>query len=1353
MKLLYSICLLILLAANPAAAAPDILVEGSDGTFWQNINDGDLVPNQAVTDFDRVNLGSFRDRTYRVRNTDNNDTLTISSSSTDNSQFTIVNLQNGNIAGNASNAFIIRFTPTSRGTKTAVITIRSNDPDAEDPYTFAIEGIGEGPEITMSGSDDGTDPYTAISDGDTTPSTATGTDFGTIAAGNTRDRFFRIKNDGDSGLTYEDPTITGPNAGSFEVRSLSSIDRTISAGNNREFEIRFNPTTAGVKTATFNIRSNDQDEDPYTFTLTGTATGDPDIEVQGRESAFWNDIADGDLNPDQAVTDFGNVNVGSFQERTYRIRNTGNDTLTISSRTSGNTQYTFGSLPAGTNVAPDAAHEFTIRFTPTSSGTKNSLITIVSNDPGAEATYTFDITGVGKAPEITMSGSNDGADPYTAIADGDTTPSTATGTDFGSVAVGNQRDRFFRVKNDGNDGLNYVVPTLTGPDASQFNIRSLSSVDTIIGEGNSRNFEIRFEPTSAGTKTATFRMESNDADESPYTFSLTGVATVAPDIRVRGIDGLGLPFDINDGDLTPDQAVTDFGNVRLGAISRRTYRIHNDGTSVLNITSITSSAASFTFSSVPASVPAGGSADFFITFTPVLRSTITPTITVNSNDPDSGNPYTFAVSGTGEGPEIVLEGRGDDGVFRNIPSGTASTSTTTGTDFGSVNVTGGNAQRSFRIRNNGDKALNITGRSFSSGSTDYDVSNLLILGIRIINPGNSIEFIVNFDPTTSGTRGVTLTINNDDSDEDPYTFALTGNGVGSPEIKIQGNRPLEPRVEIADGDNTPRQSGGTLFADTATGSDRTHNFRIHNDGDGRLTFNTPTLTGADPAAFQILGFTTTTLDPGGTKDFNIRFAPNSFGLKTAVFSLGNSDDNENPYNFTIQGLAQAPDIALRGGTAFAEDILDGDITPREADGTQLGFVAVSNQSVTRTFQMRNAGNLPLTLNSVTSTNAQFTIAGFTVGTILAGGQVNLDITFDPSSVGLKTGTINISTNDPNEAIFNFRVEGFGTNSSPAISLTGDNNTVFTNNQTATSTAAGTDFGQVNAASGSVARTFRIENTGTGPLNLTGISSSSLQFTLPVFAFSPVNPGSSFDFVLTYDPNIVAVHGATITITSNAAAAPSFTFNVRGEGIVAAAPARPEIDLFGGDALDVSISSGDLTPRRADSTDFLQAEAGTPVVKTFRIRNSGTAALNIASAAATGTGSISGVAASIPAGGSDDFTVTINRQNSGTANVTVTIQSNDANEASYTWLVTLEVLPATSVLALTEFALTGTDAALTFTSVPGRTYRVASTPDLSVWTPMPGFTGLSGDSTPQRVVLPNAADPAAATKLFFRLEEE
>ncbi|AXE18440.1 hypothetical protein DR864_12095 [Runella rosea] len=136
---------------------------------------------------------------------------------------------------------------------------------------------------------------------------------------------------------------------------------------------------------------------------------------------------------------------------------------------------------------------------------------------------------------------------------------------------------------------------------------------------------------------------------------------------------------IPDGDNTPTAAKgTDFGSFEVIGNVIKTFTVQNTGSSPLNISSIVSNNGLFVVSglTLPATITAGGSATFTVTFSPTATGVQNATITVNNNDCDEA-VYDFAVTGNAVCPAIVI----------NAPSLTQSTCTTpTGTIM--VNATG-----------------------------------------------------------------------------------------------------------------------------------------------------------------------------------------------------------------------------------------------------------------------------------------------------------------------------------------------------------------------------------------------------------------------------------------------------------------------------------------------------------------------------------------------------------------------------------------------------------------------------------------------------------------------------------------
>jgi len=128
------------------------------------------------------------------------------------------------------------------------------------------------------------------------------------------------------------------------------------------------------------------------------------------------------------------------------------------------------------------------------------------------------------------------------------------------------------------------------------------------------------------------------------------------------------------------------------------------------------------------------------------------------------------------GPEINIKGNNTD-----IVNGDTIPSTTDHTDFGSALVDGETVTRTFTIENLGTANLTLSGNPLvqitGTNSSDFTV---------IVNPSSTIAangsttFQVRFDPGASGTRTATISIPNNDSNENPYTFAIQGTGTASP---------------------------------------------------------------------------------------------------------------------------------------------------------------------------------------------------------------------------------------------------------------------------------------------------------------------------------------------------------------------------------------------------------------------------------------------------------------------------------------------------------------------------------------------------------------------------------------------
>ena len=157
---------------------------------------------------------------------------------------------------------------------------------------------------------------------------------------------------------------------------------------------------------------------------------------------------------------------------------------------------------------------------------------LTTTDPGTNGllgVYVYDLDDltypVVPLAEIDVLGSGQ------SIADGDTSPDTPDGTDFGTIATnGAFEEHTFTITNAGLADIvldpatapNYV--SLSGADAADFSV-TLQPAATTPADGHT-DFTVRFTPSALGTRTATLSFAHNDGDETPYDFAVQGTGLV-----------------------------------------------------------------------------------------------------------------------------------------------------------------------------------------------------------------------------------------------------------------------------------------------------------------------------------------------------------------------------------------------------------------------------------------------------------------------------------------------------------------------------------------------------------------------------------------------------------------------------------------------------------------------------------------------------------------------------------------------------------------------------------------------------------------------------------------------------------
>lgn len=1333
-----------------ALGEPEIVVgrKTALGIAYLKVSDGDTSPRTADgTAFGGrgVSDGALS-VTFEIENTGTGQ-LVIDSITDDSPHFSISGAP-AVVGVNQTQTFSVKFNPTSYGTKTAVITIQNNDAN-EDPFTFTVSGIGEAPEIQVLG---GSSQSINITNGDSTPRALDNTDFGTVAAGSVSiNKVFKISNNGNENLIV---SLVSEDANAFSLSGAPNITSPIPPGGSDNFTISLNTTAAGTKSGTVTIISNDPDNAVFTFDITAEATGEPEIAVKGRLSTLTSYITIPNNSNSPTTTngtEFGSRFVDDgFVEHTFEIENSGTSKLNISSITDDSAAFSVVSAPSSVGVGQ--TQTFGIRFNPSAFGEKTATITIENDDPsGGEDRYTFEVAGLALFPKVQLYG---GTNFGEFIGNGDNSPSVIEGTDFGTVAAGSGSvTKTFRIRNEGNSSLTLLAIV---EDGAAFSFTSLPTTPTVIATGSSLDFSVKFEPSSAGSKSATVTLLTSDTVQGrdEYQFDIVGEASGVAELELKGRQLAALPYQaIANGDSTPTAIDgTDFGTTPVGSGGvTRTFQISNTGSAQLTIDSIAEKSLHFSVSGVPSVIGVNQSKTFDVTFDPSRFGSFSTTIDIFT-DGGSEEAFSFKVKGTAEAGRIeVFSGR--DGLYEGIPHEAPAPPVSDGTstggqDFGTRPVDSP-LNRSFSIYNSGNAPLTLAAITEDGNAWETDGSPSTI---AIIQPDTYYNFSIDFVPTSGGYKAATVSIFTSDPDIPVFTFGVAGIATGDSGIAVLGRATTQlPFLPIPDGSSGASTANGTEFGDRGVESGSTTRvFQITNDGNSKL--NISSIVEFSPH-FRIAG-APSEVGVGVTKDFTIAFNPTSLGPKTANITITSDAPGElSSYTFTVRGIGEAPDIAVSGGINFGENIANGDTSPNELDGTDFGNVNVNTAVVARTFRIDNNGNETLVVTTATINNSAFDIinAPLLTSPIAPGDFREFTISYHPFTTGFATATLSIFSNDPDEDPFLFSVEGFGTDDTPNLTVVSENGQTLTNGQTALSSSV--DFGEVELTAATEVMTYTLENRGTGYLTITSVTENGARFNILAWPTDPIGPGESAEFDVRFNPDVLGQVSATVTILSNDPDESPFSFAIAGTGVNTPPPTLPEIAVKGGQNLDVNIGSGDITPRVFDGTNVGTIVIGESKERTFRIENSGEAVLNISEVALVGAPSaVASFPATIPAGGSGDFTVTLTPQSAGTRDFTLRIVSDDADEATFTFLLSGIGVDPVNMLEVTNFEVEGQNLQLTFISNPASTYQIAWSADLLNWNRPSTLGGILGDVNEQSYLITGVVN-ASNPRVFLRVEEE
>jgi hypothetical protein len=196
------------------------------------------------------------------------------------------------------------------------------------------------------------------------------------------------------------------------------------------------------------------------------------------------------------------------------------------------------------------------------------------------------------------------------------------------------------------------------------------------------------------------------------------------------------------------------------------------------------------------------------------------------------------------------------------------------------------------------------------------------------------------------------------------------------------------------------------------------------------------------------------------------------------------------------------------------------------------------QNITKSFVIQNSGPGALFVNGIT-------IGGLNAGdfsllsaplfpyTVAVNGTLTIYVKFSPGATGLRSGMVTILNNDFDESNYAFAIEGTGV--VPEINVNGNSSSIVDSN-TALALTNNTDFGST-FLNVPIVKTFEIQNTGTGTLNISGITingNNSSEFTIVNAMNFPMslNANSNYTFAIQYLPQTLGTRTAVISVMND-----------------------------------------------------------------------------------------------------------------------------------------------------------------------------------------------------------------------------
>lgn len=461
------------------------------------------------------------------------------------------------ISSGQSASFNVMFSPNAAGSFSGNVTVNSDASNAA--ATLSLAGTG------TSGGQLALNPASEA--------------FGSVPVGSSQSQTITLTNSGGSVVNISSASVSG--AG-FQITGITP-PLTLNSQQSTSFTLSFAPQSAGNASGTVTIAS-DASNSNLAMAVTGTG------------------VTAGALGSNPTSLAFGSVTVGTNQNLSETVTNTGGTSVTISSAAVSGAGLSLSGITPPVTLGGGKSATFTVSFDPQSAGAISGSVTVTSN--ATNSTLKIPVAGTG------VSAGSLGGNP--------------TSLAFGSVTVGSSETLSETVTNNGGTSVTISQAGISG---SGFSLNGISPPLTL-SSGQSTSFSVVFAPKSAGGASGSVTLSSNASNPNlSIPLTATGAAAI--------------------GQLSASPGTLAIGNVVVGTSGKANGTLSASGANV-TVTGASTNNSAFSVGglSLPITIPAGQSTSFSVTFSPQTAATASATLTFTSNAQPSTTTETLTGTGT-----------------------------------------------------------------------------------------------------------------------------------------------------------------------------------------------------------------------------------------------------------------------------------------------------------------------------------------------------------------------------------------------------------------------------------------------------------------------------------------------------------------------------------------------------------------------------------------------------------------------------------------------------------------------------------------------------------------------------------